>query len=358
MKRTFFYFCIMKNIDCIVVGGGLASINFIKFLLEGNKSFIVISDDKYTSSQICGALYNPVILKRFTEVWKADEQLALLHDQYAYFGALFGKTYDVALPVLRKFASIEEQNLWFEKSDKATLQPYLDTSIVSSTTYPVINSKAGFGQVKATGRIAVSSLLNDVKNYLLASNQWFNETFDYASLTITNGRFHYKNYSSQHIVFAEGYGMVNNPYFNHLPLTGNKGELLTIRSSQLQVDAVVKSGCFIIPLGNDLYKVGATYNHQDKDQIPSDRAKTELLEKLSSLINCEFELVNHQAAIRPTVKDRRPLIGEHHEIKNMHVLNGLGTRGVMIGPYAAKALYENITMQKAINPEMDISRFM
>jgi glycine/D-amino acid oxidase-like deaminating enzyme len=39
-------------------------------------------------------------------------------------------------------------------------------------------------------------------------------------------------------------------------------------------------------------------------------------------------------------------------------LNGLGTRGVMLGPAMAKALYENIEYQVPLNTEIDIKDFL
>ncbi len=50
-----------------------------------------------------------------------------------------------------------------------------------------------------------------------------------------------------------------------------------------------------------------------------------------------LKLFNILAGVRPTVKDRRPLIGTHPMHSQLHVLNGLGTRGVMLGPAMAKA---------------------
>jgi hypothetical protein len=40
---------------------------------QNNKS--IVFDNTANSSKIAGGLYNPVILKRFSEVWQAQEQL-------------------------------------------------------------------------------------------------------------------------------------------------------------------------------------------------------------------------------------------------------------------------------------------
>ena len=136
-----------------------------------------------------------------------------------------------------------------------------------------------------------------------------------------------------------------------------KGELLIIHAPDLKIDYVLKAGVFLIPLGDDLYIVGATYEWKDLSNAATTKAKDELLNKLKKLINCEFEVVNQVAGIRPTVKDRRPLVGQHETYKNMYVLNGLGTRGVMIGPYVAKQLFDFIENNIPLENEIDIARF-
>ena len=74
-------------------------------------------------------------------------------------------------------------------------------------------------------------------------------------------------------------------------------------------------------------------------------------------MTCDFEVIEHVAGIRPTVKDRRPLVGRHPEYSNIYVLNGLGTRGVMIAPYVAQELYNYIQHDIPLDPEIDIKRF-
>ncbi|PKP14923.1 MAG: FAD-dependent oxidoreductase, partial [Bacteroidetes bacterium HGW-Bacteroidetes-23] len=142
-----------------------------------------------------------------------------------------------------------------------------------------------------------------------------------------------------------------------LPLDGTKGELLIIKSKALKLDVILKSSVFIIPLGNDLFKVGATYNWEDKTATPTEEGKNELLSDLKSLLTADFEVIEHLAGVRPTVKDRRPMLGTHPKHPKLHVLNGLGTRGVMLAPDMAKMLFENIENQIPLDKEIDIKRF-
>ena len=103
--------------------------------------------------------------------------------------------------------------------------------------------------------------------------------------------------------------------------------------------------------------MGATYDPEDLTDTITEGARTELLEKLRKMVRCSFEIISHQAALRPTVADRRPLIGSHPLYPHLWVLNGLGTRGVLNAPFCAKILYEAVYEEKEIPKEMNIARF-
>ena len=66
-----------KSVDYIIVGLGLAGIAFAEELKKQSKTFVVFEDNSQTSSLVAGGMYNPVILKRFSAVWNAKEQLDL-----------------------------------------------------------------------------------------------------------------------------------------------------------------------------------------------------------------------------------------------------------------------------------------
>ena len=178
IQIIFFTFVQMKHVDYIIVGCGLAGIAFCEQLRNAQKSFVVFDDQSQQSSVVAAGLYNPVILKRFTEVWKAKEQLALTLPFYKKLEQEFNIKLDYELPVYRRFASVEEQNEWFTASDKPSLQAFLSTQLIKNTN-PSISAPFGFGEVKHTGRVDTASLLVHYKNYLKKQQNYFSETFDY-----------------------------------------------------------------------------------------------------------------------------------------------------------------------------------
>ena len=344
------------NCDYIIVGSGLASIMFAEQLRTHQKSFVVISDRSQQASLVASGLYNPVVLKRFTAAWNAASNLETAIPKYISLEKLLGVKLDYVVPIHRVFNSVQEQNNWFLACDKPLLTPFLNPKLVDNKNNSV-KAPFGFGEVNATGRIDTQKLIEAYRAFLSQMNQYISATFDYEALIETPEGLCYESIQAKHIVFTEGFGIHKNPYFKQLPLEGTKGELITIYAPQLQLTPILKSSIFVIPMEGDHYLVGSTYEWTDKTNIPTSEAKSQLLEKLERLVTCDFEVVNQRAGIRPTVSDRRPLVGRHPNHQKMYVLNGLGTRGVLIAPAMAEALYAFIETDAPLPEEIDISRF-
>ena len=344
------------QVDYIIVGLGLAGIAFAEELNRKKKTFLVFEDYSQNSSLVAGGMYNPVVLKRFTSVWNAKEQLETAIPFYQNLERIFDKKYQNSVDIYRIFKSIEEQNNWFMASDKPMLEDYMIPKVIKNTNH-YINASYGYGKLIKTGRIDVNSLAKDYRQLLINLNQLKEEKFHYKDIIFKDKGIEYHGVKSNRIIFCEGFGLKENPFFNNLPMREAKGELLTIHAPDLKVNYLIKSSVFILPIGNDRYKVGATFNWKDKTKLPTPEGKRELEFKLNSVISCDYTIVDHTAGIRPTVIDRRPLLGMHKKHKQLVILNGLGTRGVMIAPLMAKKLFLYIENGEQLDKEIDIARF-
>lgn len=342
--------------DYLIIGSGLAGIAFAEIALNNNKSIFVIDNNSQNSSKIAGGLYNPVVLKRFTEVQHAKEQLSIMREFYTHLQLKLNSKFDYNLPIYRKIFSIEEQNNWFYASDNENLVPFLSTNLIHKK-YSNIHSPFGFGEVLQTGYVDTALLIKKYREYLKLNDIYSEESFDYIELKQESYGLRYKDFKAKHILFAEGFGLHANPFFNYLPLDGTKGELFIIKAVDLNLDVILNSSLYIIPLGNNIYKVGATYNWNDKTNEPTQEGKSELIQKIREVLQCDFEILNHFAGVRPTVIDRKPLVGTHSKCQYLHILNGLGTRGVMLAPALAKALFEKIEYNTPLDSTIDIKRF-
>lgn len=341
-------------LDYIIVGLGLAGIAFCEELEKHNKSYVVINQHSGATAVSAGT-YNAVILKRITLAWEASDQLPLLQEFYPLLERKFHTKLLYPLPFYRIFHSVAEQNQWFEASDKPWLQPYISDAVIKNS-FSSLKAPYGFGEILQTGRVDLNTLLKVYTNYLSSKQALIEEEFNFDALEVRS-EIVYKNYTAQKIVFAEGFGLRQNPFFNQLPLDGSKGELLLLHLPDWELEVVVKSDIFVVPLGNYRCIVGTTYDFDDKTSTPTQNAKTNLLNSLKKIYTGRIEIIDHWAGIRPTVRDRHPLVGRHPHFKNVAVLNGLGTRGVMLAPYVARMLFEHLENNLSLHPEASISRF-
>lgn len=344
------------NVDYIIVGFGLAGLAFAEELSRQNKTFIIYEDNSQNSSLVAGGMYNPVILKRFTPVWNAADQLKVALHFYEKLEKKLDHVYDYKIDIYRIFKSIEEQNNWFIACDKILLQDYMDPNLVLNNN-DCIHAPFSYGKLNNTGRIDVNNLISDYRALMVRNNFLKEEKFEHHKIKLTNDFIDYEGVRAGRIMFCEGYGIKQNPFFNKLPMKEAKGELITIFAPSLKIDYLVKGAVFVMPLGNDLYKVGATFNWKDKSNVPTSEGKNELVKKLNSFIKCVYDIVDHSAGIRPAIVDRRPLLGVHNKDNRLAVLNGLGTRGVMIAPLMAKKLYQHIENNIPLDKEISIERF-
>ncbi|MBV7440575.1 FAD-binding oxidoreductase [Weeksellaceae bacterium TAE3-ERU29] len=341
------------KVDYLLVGYGLANICFAKYCIENNKSFIIYDDQKMTASNVAAGVVNPVVLKRFSPVWKAKERVDLLKKTYEEFKGLLGGKYFKDLPTYRILANDKEKEIWQRKRiENHILEEYLKRDI-KPNDYQVLKADYGFGEMKGTGYVKITELLADFKNQY--KEHFINEKLEYKDLDIENKT--YRDINFDKIVFAEGAKVLNNPFFNFVPLEPNKGQMLKIRTEAELPNAIIKSKCFLMPIGGYEYYVGATYNVDFENEEATLEDRQKLQEQLESFFKGRYQIIDEKVGLRPTVPDRKPIIGEHTIHKGMYILNGLGTRGTFNGPAMAKELFEHIENGKEISADVDVKRF-
>lgn len=342
--------------DYIIVGAGLSGTSLAYRLEKAGKSFVVFDDGSQEASKVAGGFMNPVILKRFTLAWRADVHLEKASAFYSDMEQHLGKQFLSPLEIYRRFFSVEEQNDWFTATDNLRVAPYLDNKLVPQVNKH-IKGKFSFGRVLKTSRIDPRYLLDSYTEHLQEKGWFKNETFEYDDLEVSATEVKYRDITAGNVIFCEGFGLQKNPFFNYLPLRGNKGEYIIIKAPKLDLEVGVKSSIFIFPAGGDHYAVGATYSNTDKTPEPTLKAREELVEKLTDLIDVEFEVVDQVAGLRPSTIDRRPLVGRHPEYSNLYTCNGFGSRGIIIAPSISEELLKFIEEGSSLDPETDISRF-
>ncbi len=336
----------------IIVGQGVAG-TLLAFELERRGvDFHVIDAGKNHSSAIAAGIMNPVVFRRLTKSWRVDECWELAIDTYLQLEKKLGVSFFHTKPMRRLFASEQESGFWEEKTKRDDFSKYIGLFPDSDVCPEYANNSFGFGLVKHVHHIDVENFLNASRNYFEELGKLTRAEVDYFALQadLDSGNI-------DGVIYCQGYQNFENPLFKNFPVQSTKGQILTVHIPGAREDELLNRKCFMLPLGNNKFRVGATYEWENTTLHTTEEAQNELSEKLKSLINIPFDVVSQLAGIRPTSPDRRPILGEHPESKKHFILNGLGTKGYLLAPWCVQTLCAHVFEQNPLPDEVDLTRF-
>jgi glycine oxidase len=322
----------MKKVDFIVVGQGLAGSLLAHDLLELGKSVLIIDQHLPASaSKVAAGLFNPVGMKRCIPSNNASVYLPHCIQRFQQLEKKLSLSFLNITPIFRLFSNPDVRSMWQVKYSNEGMDEFI-SDFSPSNLYPSLQDGFGGANISPAGFLEVNKFLESSREYFSTRELLIEEVFDFEALDPEQAT--YKDIQAEAVVFCEGYRAIHNPYFDWLPLTPTKGEVMTIKiPSEKKLDKIVSKGIYLLPLGDYRYLVGATYNHTDFDDLITDEGQSFLLDKLNDVLEVDFEVIYSRAGVRPTVKDRKTLVGLHPMLPKLAVFNGLGTRGVLQGPY-------------------------
>lgn len=347
--------------DFIIVGQGIAGSVLSLSLINAGYSVSVIDQPSLSSSsKVAGGIWNPIVFKRITKSWMADELVPELTLFFEYWENRFKESFIRHREIIKPFTEEQEKNLWLKKShDVNSENIYLDKNIYENYQLDNDYIVKSYSKVLKAGNLDVAKFLNLTKQFVSENQSYIEEEFDHNQLDVSVNKVQYKSVAATNIIFCEGHLISKNPYFNWIPMKPAKGETLTIESNDIQLsNDIFNKGFFIMPLEKNQFKIGATYEWNELNDFPTDKGKQYLIEKLDAVIKTPYKIIAHDAGVRPSVIDRRPVIGNHPVYNNVFVFNGLGTKAVMIAPYFAKQFVGSLQNNYKFNKEVDPSRFL
>lgn len=329
----------------------------LQLMERGEEVYLIDDGHRSSSSMVAAGLWNPIVFRRINKSWLADEVTAAMADFYPRQEERLGVSCYHELPIWRKHSSALEKNLWESKSQEAAFEAYLFDEEVAYAKALFTPFEFGYGTVKNAGYLDLPVFLSAARQFFLDRGMLLEKTVKWPSSTEQLNSMKVAGQNPRRIIDSRGYKTAASSWFSYLPFGLTKGEVLTVRCPELDLDRVFNAGFFLQPLGNHTYRLGATFNWDQKDENPTEEARSALLQKFSRHINSPVEVVGHKAGVRPTVQDRRPLIGQHPEANKLYVFNGLGTKGVMLAPLMATYLADHLLNGSTLPAEVDIKRF-
>lgn len=351
----------------LLIGQGLAG-TLAGFRLEraGHEVHYLDAPDQTAASDVAAGIVNPITGRRFVKSWRIDELLPEAKELYATLEETLGLRIWYNQPLIRTLYNRGDLNDWQVRSADAGYAAYMDDAPATGRIPELTDPAFAYAGVRHAARVDVSALVMAYRQKLVQEGKFTALTYDYAQLPALLGanagaKAAIKSSLSgpyDHIICCEGWRARHNPWFSYLPHGGNKGEVLIVKTTAPLLDRMFKHRVFLVPLADDTYWVGATSENQFSDDSPTPGNRSFLADRLAEVLTgSDYEIIGHRAAVRPTVKDRRMIIGEHPEVKGLWIFNGLGTKGASLAPLGSKWLMDCLLEGVALPEEVDLQRF-
>lgn len=337
----------------LIVGQGLAGSVLAHQFYTHQIDFDIVDDGHQSSaSKAAGGIMHPMSFRRLILAWRALELIEYASGFYTQIESDLQSNFFFPATFYRPFGSIEDQNNWMARKNEPPFDQILG---ITDESISGIDAPYGIGTINYSARLEVNDFLKTTRDFFQAKLK--TGVFVHEDLKPSEkNQWIYKDTIYDGVIFCEGFMYHKNPYFSYLPHNFTKGEIIEIQTESID-QKMISKGCFIVPQkGKDNYLVGSTYRWNTLDPSPTIDAKNELVEKVQKVISTPFEVYHQAGGIRPTMTDRKPIIGEHPKHSGLYIFNGMGSKTVMMAPLLANQLIGYLKGSVQIFPEADIAR--
>jgi glycine oxidase len=344
-----------QQADYLIIGQGLAGSVLARILLQRGRR-VVVADEANPSaaSRVSAGLVNPVTGMKLVKTRQAEILIPNARDFYRSWESELGCQFFHDRVIWRFFQSAREQELWEKKKDTPELAPFVE-ALPQIREHLLCPQRGGFA-LRQAGNLDTVTLLDLVRQKLKVDQVLVEGKVNPGAVEVDSNGVSWQGIRAKRVIFCEGAGARENPWFSWIPFKNAKGETLTIRGPALAHKVVYNRGKWLLPLSDGLYRAGATYEWNDLTTVPTDAGREEILSGLRSLVTWEPKVEHHQAGIRPIVADTHPALGLHPTQPRVGIFNGLGSKGVIWAPYFAEQLVRHLEDGTPIDATADVRR--
>lgn len=318
-----------------IVGQGLAGTCLAWALWERGEKFRIIDRGKGGSSRVAAGMVNPITGKNFEPSWRIAE---FLPDALAFYDAVekhIGRQVWHPFPVLRLAGNDKEWRKIVSKLEAPDVAPWVVGEVAAPEGW------VGAVELCGGGRL-------DTRAFMDGSREFFKKLGSYQV-----GDF--VDEALPRTIRCEGAaGLLSGSYG---PQRCAKGEILVVRAAGWEQTHIrIGAGGWLVPQGGGVFKVGSTYEWNELDELPTAKGRVRVEEIASRLGGDAFEVIGHEAGVRPILRRSQPLIGPMSG--GGWMFNALGSKGSLYAPGMAAKLVAWLLDGAVPEPEVDFRKFL
>jgi len=328
--------------EILIVGHGLAGCALAMTCYRNNIPFKIVGCSlPGEASMASSGLIAPITGRRYVKAWRIDEFVPKALDFYRWTEGLLGEQFFFPVEIVRYLSHPESRLAWERRLEDPEYTAY-----IADIKYDLLDElDRPYGIMKGGYRLDTPGWITAVRNFLTAQGSMEILSTPYDSSAAYEGIRIYATGSVDTSVAGR--------------IIPNKGESLIVHMPDWRIRKIIKEEVFIVPLAEDeYYWIGSYYQPWPENPSVTEEGKERLLESIRKVYSGRLAIISHMAGVRPTVNDRRPLIGAMPVRPQQFIFNGMGTKGTSLAPFWAEQLLRLITEDIPLPAEVSPVRYI
>lgn len=317
------------------------------------------------ASRVAAGLINPTTGSRPKSTWRSEVLLPFAREAYDAIEREIGASIWTPRVIRRVFLTEKDATLWSLAEQRGVGVDWtpIPGASVDGVSLP-------FGGVEYAGATVDTNALIDGIGAMLERHGYLTtEPHRAADADVT--------------VWCHGWRAATDALWSWLPFQPVKGEILDAVIDGPPLNAVYIRGIWILPsseqraassetpaassnvqqggpqtVGSQQHvRIGSTHDWDDLTEQPTDHGRRTLVEKAQVILGRDVRVIGQRAGIRPAARSKRPYIGLHPEDPTQAIINGLGAKGSLWAPWAARQLADLLLEGKPVDQEVDIQQW-
>jgi len=338
------------RVDFLIVGQGIAGSTLALSLLDRGKSVLVVDrQDKGASTRVAAGLITPLTGKGMNPAWQQERCLKLAQEFYHRLEKVSGRNFYHRQPVVRLFLDEKQKEKWDGKK-KVHARWAHD---LESTT---LNTPHGGVEMPEGAWLDTKVFLREVKDILKSRSAWREAEFAEGDVAIHDGYVIWDDVTADKIILCQGaYGLGKGGWYGDVPHRSAKGEVLTLWVDGLDESKRYHGDGWLAPRGGGVWKAGANYDWDTLDSKPTEEGKNEILKKLKTWMDLPMEVIDHEAGVRPIIRNSQPVLGFNADTPQIGFFNGLGSKGSLMAPAVADHFADYLCGKCELDEELKLN---